>query len=313
MLDLSKTRYVPLTERLSGAIETGFLDYDKHIFDLKPGEITILFGRNGEGKSTVASQMLAHHVSRNRKAYLYSGELSENKIQEWFYKQIIGADAKYYDIVKTKYGRKTDFKPNIISMVKEWSADKLYIYNMKLDKISKDSEKLFMDMTTAKTLGCDLFVIDNLMTAYEINERTQYADQANFVQNCKNFATNNNVHIIIIAHPNKAQGELNHESTIGNLTKNDVSGTGNIPNKADNILAVERIWKVKNAEYDQSVPDAYITSLKDREDGVRAVFRYWFSKHSLRFYNNNTPQFVDYDWKNEGIQSGFTADDNAPF
>ena len=95
MLDLAKVKYTHLNNRAKETIETGFIDYDQHVFDLKLGEITIIFGRNGEGKSTVASQMLAHHLSKKRKAYLYSGELSENKIQEWLYKQIIGNNRDY--------------------------------------------------------------------------------------------------------------------------------------------------------------------------------------------------------------------------
>lgn len=308
MLNLAKAKYIPLQERMKNTIETGLIDYDKHVYDLKPGEITILFGRNGEGKSTVASQILAHHVNVGKKAYLYSGELSENKIQEWLYKQVIGSNASYYDIVDTKYGRKLEIKPKVIQALKKWHDDRLYIYNMKIDKVCKDTKKLFMDMVTAKVCGADLFLIDNLMTAFEINERTQYSDQANFVQNCKDFARDNNVHVIIVAHPNKDKGELPLDATSGNLTKNDVSGSGNISNKADNIIAVERMWKIKGQEYDNLIPDAFISSLKDREEGMRGVFPYWFSRKALRFYNTTTQKEVMYNWEKFYVDKGVQED-----
>jgi len=317
MLEVSRIPYIPLNKRHKNTIETGFIDYDMHVFDLKLGEITILFGRNGEGKSTVASQILAHHLNCNKSAYLYSGELSENKIQEWLYRQIVGANAKYYDLVNTKYGQKIDIKEDVVDAIKKWHEDRLFIYNMKIDRITKDANLLFTDMNNALVCGVNLFMIDNVMTAFEINERTQYSDQANFIQRCKDFARDKNVHLVIICHPNKIEGELTAKSTKGNLTKNDISGSGNIGNKADNIIAVERVWKDKTD--DQGLPDAFITSLKDREEGKRAMFEYWFSNKSLRFYNNNTPKNVVYDWQQylpgyeKVTQQGFEPlDDSEP-
>ncbi len=297
MIDLANSEYIPLKNRMKDTIETGFIDYDSYVFDLKLGEITILFGRNGEGKSTVASQIIAHHLNRDKTAYLYSGELSENKIQEWLYKQIVGATAKYYTLVNTKYGARTELKQSVVKAIKKWHKSRLFIYNMKLDKICKDTTKLFDDMNNAASVGIKLFVIDNLMTAFQIDERTQYSDQANFVQGCKDFARDRKVHVIIVCHPNKKEGELTKENENGNLGKNDIMGSGNIGNKADNILAVERIWKTKGDKTDLNIPDCLITSLKDREEGARAVFSYWFSKKSLRFYNEKTSKEVKYSWE----------------
>lgn len=314
MKDLAKAKYVNIEERRANSIKTGFGDIDKHIKGLRQEEITIVFGRNGEGKSTIVSQMIAHHINANGKAYLYSGELGETKLQEWLYKQIVGGDDRHYREVKTEYGNERELKPYVIDKVKRWHKGRLFIYDMKLDKIRKDTKRLFEDMLEAKKNGITLFVIDNLMTAYEINERTQYADQANFVQACKDFARDNTVHVVLIAHPNKAKDELDYHSEKGNLAKNDVSGSGNISNKADNVIAVERIWKELGVIYDDSIPDAFVSVLKEREGGGRATYKYWFSHKSLRFYNNNTDLNVNYDWENKGKQTAFVpANEDDPF
>ena len=307
MLELSSVKYKHLSERLGNTIETGLLDYDRHTFDWKPGEITILVARDGEGKSTLIFQVIAHVINNGHKVYLYNGELSNSKLQEWFYRQVIGSDEKYYQSVKTKYGIKQDFNPSVIALVKEWHRNKLYTYDMSMDKIRKNTTKLFDDMLSARKLGCELFVVDNLMTAYEINQATQNADQANFIQHCKDFARDNDAHVVILVHPNKERAELSPDDVCGNLTKKDISGTGMIAQKADNILALERIWKVKGIEYDTHIPDAYLTSLKDRQDGVRAMFKYWFNPNTLRFYNYITPIIGNIDWQGTGNQiNGFT-------
>ncbi|MDQ4682060.1 hypothetical protein, partial [Stenotrophomonas maltophilia group sp. RNC7] len=93
------------------------------------------------------------------------------------------------------------------------------------------------------------------MSILEENADSLFSDQANFVQRCKDFAIDNWVHVVLLAHPNKEKKELK-DKEIGNLEKTDISGSNNIPNKADNIISVERIWG-DNREF-----DALITSLK---------------------------------------------------
>ncbi len=40
-----------------------------------------------------------------------------------------------------------------------------------------------------------------------------------------------------------------------------------------------------------------MTSLKDRWTGQRKMFKYYFSKKSLRFYNGSTKENATYTWK----------------
>ena len=79
----------------------------------------------------------------------------------------------------------------------------------------------------------------------------------------------------------------------GNLEKTDISGSNNIPNKADYVIAIERNWD------ESSDCNAIVTSLKDRSGGQRKVFKYRFSRDTLRFYNATTPQEREYGWVKE--------------
>lgn len=323
MIGLNEVKYCPIDEIMGTTIETGFTDYDQHIYDLKPGEITIIVGRNGEGKSTVASQIIAHHINRNGRAYLFSGELSINKIQSWLYRQIVGGNDNYYYMANTKYGAVSELKPEVISALKKWHGSRLFVYTDYLtDKSRKFNSKLdaiFDDMATLTlpNVGFDLFVIDNVMTAIEADAIKQNANQSNLIQRCKEFAINTNTHVIIISHPNKDKKELEKGAEKGNIEKTDISGTNDIPNKADNIIAIERVWK--EGEEDNEI-SMYMTSLKDRWKGERKLFRYKFSKKSLRFYNNNVHEHADYGWKKflpaqtsiEGV-SEWNITDDCPF
>lgn len=287
--DVSKLRYESLKDSNFETIETGIYLYDSHVEDWKFGELTVLFGRNGEGKTTLISQVIAHNLSRGRKTFLYSGEMSENKLQSWLYHQVVGQDKDAYISIQTKYGVKKELKANVIEAIKEWHKDTFYLYNRNSKRTVRELDRLFGTMESCVKIGVRLFVIDNIMTALEENADSLYSDQANFVQRCKDFVVKNNVHCVLMAHPNKEKKEITGEK--GNLEKTDISGSNNIPNKADNIIAVERVWN-------EDIPiDLIITSLKDRESGQRKVIPMRFSRETMRFYDATTPQNINYGWK----------------
>lgn len=290
ILDVSQIDYKPVSA-ITETIETGFYEYDSHVNDWKLQEITVIFGRNGEGKTTFISQVITHCLSKNVKTLLYSGEMSDDKIQTWIYRQLIGGDSRHLQIVQGKYKERVEPKPEAVSAIKEWHKDKFYLYDRSAKEVIGNLDKFFETMELAvKRFGCKLIIIDNLMTILEENADSLYSDQANFVQRCKYFAISNWVHIVLLAHPNKEKGELK-DALKGNLEKTDISGSNNIPNKADNIISVERNWD-DNAQY-----SAIITSQKDRESGQRKTMLFNFSSTTLRFYSNSTKETQYFGWE----------------
>ena len=292
LIEVSQLEYKSNIEKQTLGIETGFIEYDEHVEDWKEQELTVIFGRNGEGKTTFISQIIAHNLMQNTKVFLYSGEMSEYKIQDWLYKQIAGTRSEYFRYIECKYRTKAELKPEVVAKIKAWHQDKFYLFDRTSDKVSKKMDDFFKIMGVASDrYGVKLFIIDNLMSKLEENADELYSAQANFVQNCKNFAISNNVHVVLLAHPNKEKTEIKVDiANEGNLDKLDISGSNNIANKADNIIAVERNFS-ENAEC-----DAFITSLKDRESGTRKSMKFNFSKKTLRFYNDRTKEVINYGW-----------------
>ena len=287
IIDVSELEYHYYKDRVTDTIETGFYDYDSKVEDWKPGELTVVFGRNGEGKTTYISQVIGHCLEKKVPTFLYSGELSGNKIQEWLYKQIVANKKNAFFTTQTKYKLKKEIKPSIISAIKKWHRNTFFLYDR---SFKKQTDQFFRIVEIAvKKYGVKLLIIDNLMSILEENSDSLLNDQANFTQKCKDFAVEHNMHVVLLAHPNKGKSEIiGHK---GNLEKNDISGTGNIANKADNIIAIERIW-----DEDEEV-DGIITSLKDREEGHRFQLHFKFSKETFRFYNDNCPEQNNYTWE----------------
>jgi len=295
LLDVSQIEYRMAEARESESIETGFYDLDKELNDLKTGEITIVFGRNNEGKSTFISQMIAHSLEKDVPVFLFSGEISVQKTQEWIYMQMVGGNESFLQRKHLKYKVKIEPAGYAIKAIKEWHSGKFFMFDLSSQNAS-DKDFLFERMKLCvQKYGVRLLVIDNLMSSIYENASSLYSDQANFVQDCKIFATTNNVHVVLVAHPNKIKAEVmpnekDYNIVVGNLEKTDISGTNNIANKADNIIAVERVWG------DRRPCDALITCLKNREDGQRFTVRYFFSLKTLRFHNSRTLETYKYGW-----------------
>jgi len=286
VINVSNLEYRYYKDRVDEVIETGFYDYDSVVEDWKSGELTVVFGRNGEGKTTYISQVIGHCLNQNVSTFLYSGELSGNKIQEWLYKQIVANKPHTKFATQTKYNTKYEIKPTVIKAIKKWHDENLFLYDR---SFKKDVNGFFKVVEIAvKKYGVKLLVIDNLMAILEENADSILNDQANFTQKCKDFAVENNIHVVLLAHPNKGKTEL--QTVKGNLEKNDISGSGNISNKADNVIAIERVW-----DKDEEV-DGILSSLKDRESGKRFELHFRFSSDTFRFYNERSPEENDYNW-----------------
>jgi twinkle protein len=144
----------------------------------------------------------------------------------------------------------------------------------------------------AKRYGCKFFIVDNLMSAMEEVAESLNSDQSNFTQQCKDFAEAYNVHVMLVAHPNK----LKKRGVA--LEKEDISGSNNIPNKADIILSVERNYSPEPRTY-----DVKLKLLKDREEGRYIAIKFVYNQETKRLVELEecngiiNPVPMGYDWK----------------
>jgi twinkle protein len=289
ILSISDCQYVSPRERLETGIPTGYYGIDSNIDDLQPQQLTLLVGRSGEGKSTVLSQMLCNFIEYGAPSFLYSGELSNSRIKSWLYKQAVGNNLKYLNTITTKYGTKKDIRKEAIRAIDKWCEGKLFVYDKSVSDVRKNADELFDVMSMSiKRYGCKIIVIDNLMSAMEEHADSINADQSNFVQRCKDFVESYNVHIILAVHPNKTKTRGQR------LEKEDISGSNNIPNKADNTISIER-----NFDSGRDC-DAMLRLLKEREEGRYTEVKLLYQDQSKRLVEMTQSGFLSepkYTWE----------------
>ena len=137
-----------------------------------------------------------------------------------------------------------------------------------------------------KKYGCSVFLVDNLMTArYDYNNKENYyIQQSGFVGELVRFAKTYNVHVHLIAHPKKTQGEI---------TKEDISGTMDITNRADNTFSVN---------IDEENGLTLVKILKNRSEGIQNLqVAFKFDVPTKRFIpvGDDMLKYKKYKWEFE--------------
>lgn len=252
-------------------IRTGVERLDKCIRGFAMGQLVILTGKRGEGKSTFMSQLVAEALDQKRNVFVYSGELADYHFKQWLDYQLAGR--KHLKAYKDQFGMDSyAMDPEIENTISAWYRNRAYIYdnNYLVDGTEFESLPDTIEKTIQK-YNVQLVCIDNLMTAMEtVSEQSNlYLAQSNFVGRLKAIAMKYSVVIILVAHPRKANAN-------DQLDDNDlVAGSSDITNKADIIMKYSRCDK------DQFGCDSLIkvtknrimgTTLTKNEDAVRVDY-----------------------------------------
>lgn len=182
---------------------------------------------------------------------------------------------------------------DIQEKMRVWYRDKFFLY----DNLggTKDIDILRVFEYAVKRYNCKVFLVDNLMmTDFSGNDKDYYRAQSAFIGKMVDFAHrfDVHVHVHIVAHPHKFKGEL---------TKNVISGSGDITNRADNVLAVARVG---NDDFELCGCDNKITILKNRFYGRQNItIGMKFEPESKRFYLKNSENGYSkkYSWRDSNI------------
>ena len=214
-------------------VKTGYYDIDSALGGgICFGQVCLLTGRRGDGKSTFMSNVVANALEQGVGVFAYSGELAGYHFKRWLNCQLAGDD----NIVGSQngYGETVyTIDPDISKRIGEWYRGKAFIYD---NGYVEDNDETVALVEIVKEVAArrnvKLICIDNLMTAMEtVNEQSNlYLAQSNFVGELKKIAVRYDVAIILVAHPRK------HGKEDTSFDNDDVSGSADITNKVDIVM-----------------------------------------------------------------------------
>ena len=236
--DLDKVPYKGLSSKTGKYIPTGLNTIDNAINDLAPACLTLITGRSNGGKTTFTKQIMANAIDKGNKVYLVAGEGEQEKLINELYQCVIGRNEEYYDIVKINRKYHKEPKKETLKAIQQWHKGKFTLFNKGESKLKNMDQLFTMIEYEIKINKFDLVVIDNLMSVLSVQAAEKLEAQADFVQRCHDLANNYNMHIILVLHPNKTLKKGD------DMDFEQISGSSDIANKADNIITVIR-------EYDE--------------------------------------------------------------
>lgn len=299
-LAMTDIQYVDMSKLV--AIPTGYKELDKKIIGLLMGDVTVLSGLSGSGKTSWIDCVVLNAVQRGYKVGIWSGELQDFRFQSWIDQISAG---KNYVCKKEGYENYYYAPKNISNQINKWLEGKLFLYN---NNYGSKWQQLFADIKTlVENEGTQLIVLDNLM-ALQIDsyDGDKYTQQTRFINDLKEYAKAKNIHVILVCHPRKEGGFLRKES---------ISGTADLTNLADSVIIIHRIGKdfeQRAGEFfgkDKVLPylkyNSVIEVCKNRSMGVIDLLVGMYYEVESRRLKNEISENIVYGWQEQPAQLTF--------
>lgn len=256
-------------------ILSGFSQLDSSIGGFSPGCLSVWTGKRGEGKSTLLGQVLLEAVNQNHRVCVYSGELPARQFKLSMLQQAAGSRNVVERTDKRTGKVFYDVPESAMKYIDDWWKGQLFLTDIRKENAHDEDNILRLFEYARRRYGCDTFLVDNIMTAQlkgGIASKDYYMAQSAFTGRLVAFAKGRNVHVHLVAHPRKTDKRLEAD---------DVGGSSDITNRADNVIKVERI---KEEHIEEAGYSTLLTVLKNREFGAMPKIELDFDETSRRFY-----------------------------
>lgn len=253
---------------------SGIPALDKMIGGLYDGEVSVWTGKRKEGKSTMIGLPILSAIREGRKVCVYSGELPAWRYKSWLLSMAAGPDELLEETTDTGKTVWTP-KPETARQIDLWWKDRMFLLDNAVSDVHQPEKLLGLMRYTYRRFGCSVFVLDNLMTV-SLPGEDKYNAQSAFVGRLVDFAHETRSHVHLVAHRRKGGAGKG-----GRGDSDDVSGSADITNRADNTFAVSRI------DDEDSPFDAALEILANRTFGVTGIINLKFDIRSRRYYQTN--------------------------
>lgn len=263
------------------------MPFPKVPFRFLRGEVTIITGCNGHGKSLLWGQVILAGAMQGEKACIASFEMHPRKTLA--------------RLVRQSTGRNNPDKKRITDTL-EWLSDKIWLFALvgtgKTDRLIDVFEYAF------KRHGVRHFLIDSLMKL-GLNE-DDYNGQKAIMERLCDWANETGAHIHLIAHPRKEDESMP-------ASKMAIKGTGALTDLAFNVFSVWRnkkkeqtlqahrnhekpeLPKGKTIEDVMVQPDAILVCDKSRNvEGVEGRYGLYYDPRSLQYLNSQDSKVIDF-------------------
>lgn len=215
------------------------------------GQVILLTGQRGEGKSTFMQQIVCNAIDGDIKTFLYSGELPNYVVRNFTDTMLTGM-------------HESEIRQDVIDRLNEYYEGMLYLYDFDVIQDDEQTDLIKLAEQAITQYGCRLICLDNLMTLVSSpSNEGLYQAQKDFMNRLVKMAKLYNVIVILVAHPRKRGG-----ADVREFSNDDIAGSGDVTNLADVIITYQRRRKQVEGE-DDSFRELLVT--KNRLSGKLAM------------------------------------------
>ena len=234
-------------------------------FAVRLGELTILQGVSGHGKSMMLSQI-----------FLYLMHYTKVLIASMEMKPVLTLDR----MITQRLGSNQPTQNYIKQFCKDYN-EKLYIYDQQ--GVTSENDMFATLLYGKEILGIDVFCIDSLMKIGNISE-DDYNGQKKFVDKLATYCRDLNIHVFLVCHTRKMSDEYTRPDAT------NILGSSHIRNLTDNILLCWRNREVEDLKFAGNLPPerenestAFLSVQKQRNYTFEGTFGLWFDEKSLTY------------------------------
>lgn len=273
-------------------IKTNIVDIDRAIGGLYYGQVILLSGKRGEGKSTFMSQLVVEALEQNNAVFIYSGELPDYHFKNWLDLQIAGKN--HLLCSANEYGDNQYYiSSETAKTINDWYRDKAYIFDNSAIQDEEFEGLLEIIKKAICRYNIKFVCLDNLMTALDDDPISDvYRKQSKFIKDLARIAKQFDVVIILVAHPKKSKEEF---------TNDTVSGSADITNAVDVVMNYERCRPGDSADSQITITKNRLTGrLITGENAVKLEYSE-ASKRIKSIYELECKEYSCFDTNAEGV------------
>lgn len=254
---------------------------------LRAGEVSLIAGINGHGKSQIAGHLLLEAMGQCQRCCVASMEF---KPEKWLRR--LTRQASGLPVPSDAY----------IRAIHRWYNGKLWAFTATGN--AKPNRIIEVFQYAVRRYGIRWFVVDNLAKCGFAED--DYNSQKGFIDQLTDFARDFDAHVQVCVHMRKGETE---EKPAGKM---DIKGTGAITDMVDTVLV---IWRNKKKEKDKRVaeqameafddtkdPDAVLSCVKQRNGEHEPTVLLWFCRQSNQFLEHAKASRKQYVKWSEGAE-----------